>query len=230
MIPALFALVATLCVQTPAAPPAAGAPPPVVKPYNVNVRIVEEIRLPDLEGKERALFEEHKGKALVFVFWSFKDPVSRFYAPHLAELEKRHAETLAIVLIDSNHDELVGGNDPIARLKEVVKAEKVTLPLLLDRENRLADDFHATANGQVFLVDANRIVRYVGGIDDDPKGDRRAQGIERRAWLEDALASVLKGERPALNQTRPSGRPIKRAPKGGVPSEGSLPDPKKPGG
>lgn len=225
----LLALVASLLVQTPpTAPPPAAAPPPVVKPYVVNVRIVEELRLPDLEGKEHVLFEEFKDKALVFVFWSFKDPVSRFYAPHLAELQKLHADRLAIVLIDSNHDELVGGNDPLLRLKEVVAAEKVTLPLLVDRENRLADDFNATANGQVFLVDANHFVRYMGGIDDDPKGERRAQGIERRAWLEDALASVLKGERPSHDHTRPAGRPIKRAPRGGVPSEGALPDPKKP--
>lgn len=229
MSAALLALLAPLLVQTPpAAPPPAGTPPPVVKPYLVNVRIVEEIRLPDLDGKEHVLFEEFKDKALVFVFWSFKDPVSRFYAPHLAELQKQHADKLAIVLIDSNHDELVAGNDPLVRLREVVAAEKVTLPLLLDHGNRLADDFNATANGQVFLVDANHFVRYMGGIDDDPKGERRAQNIERRAWLEDALASMLKGERPAQNQTRPSGRPIKRAPKGGVPNEGALPDPKKP--
>jgi len=224
---ALLALLATLAVQVP---PPAGTPPPVVKPYTLGVRIVEELRLCDLDGKEHALFEAHKDKALVLVFWSYKDPVSRFYAPHLAELQRRHADKLALVLIDSNHDELVGGNDPLARLKEVVKAEKVTLPLLLDRENRLADDFKATANGQVFLVDANRVVRYFGGIDDDPKGERRAQGLAPRTWLEDALASVLAGERPAVDQSRPAGRPIKRAPRGGVPSEGSLPDAKKPGG
>ena len=73
---ALLALLAALVPQTPpAGPPPAAAPPPIVKPYLVNVRIVEELRLPDLEGKEHVLFEEFKDKALVVVFWSFKDPV-----------------------------------------------------------------------------------------------------------------------------------------------------------
>ena len=230
LAPFLASLACLLLQSPPPTAPGAGAPPAVVKPYRLHVRIGEELRLKDLAGKEHSLFDEYKERALVVVFWSYKDPVSRFYAAQLAALEQRNAGKVAVVLVDSNHDELVGGNDPLERLREVVKKEKITLPLLLDPENRLADDFHAAANAQVFLIDANRFVRYTGGIDDDPKGERRAQSIPLQSWLEDALASVLDGKPPARPETRPAGRPIKRAPRSGVPEQGSLPGSKPKGG
>lgn len=227
----LLAALACLVLQSPPpGTPGASAPAAIVKPYRLHVRIGEELRLADLAGKERVLFDEFKERALIVVFWSYKDPVSRFYAKELAALEQRHAGKVAIVLIDSNHDELAGGGDPLAKLREVVKAEKVTLPVLLDPGNRIADDFNAAANGQVFLIDANRFVRYTGGIDDDPKGERRAQSIPVQTWLEDALASVLEGKPPARPETRPAGRPIKRSPRSGVPEQGSLPGAKAKGG
>lgn len=228
-VPLLAALACVLFQSPPPTAPGAAAPPAILKPYRLQVRIGEELRLKDLAGKERVLFDEFKDKTLIVAFWSYKDPVSRFYAKELAELEARHAGKVAIVLVDSNHDELVGGGDPLARLREVVAKEKVTLPVLLDPENRLADDFNAAANGQVFVIDSNRFVRYLGGIDDDPKGERRAQAIPVQFWLADALASVLEGKPPARAETRPAGRPIKRAPSAGVPEQGSLPGAKQKG-
>ena len=195
--------------------PAKPAPiEPATKPYKLGVRLTEELTLEDLDGKSHALFAENKGKALVLVFWSYRDPVSRFYAPHLAKLQASRTDKLAVILVNSNYDELVSAGDPIARLKKVLAAEQVTLPHLLDRDNVIADDFGATSNGQAFLVDANRYLRYHGGIDDDPKGDRRARGIALRSWLEAAVDQVLTGQRPKEPWTRPSGRPIKRAPVG----------------
>lgn len=182
------------------------------KPYTLDARVFEEPNLPDLDGKAHALFAENQGKALLLVFWSRKDPVSRYYLKELSELQRTRTETLTVVLVNSNHNELVSGGDPLAKLRETVAADKLTLPLLLDHGNKLADDFRATANAQVFLIDANRFLRYHGGIDDDPNGERAKKKIPRSAWLEVALDQVLAGERPKANWTMPAGLPIKRAP------------------
>jgi hypothetical protein len=205
------------CLALALAAPAAqdlGAPgaKPAERPYKLNARIAEELCLTGLDEQPRALFAEHPERALVLVFWSYRDPVSRFYAPRLAELARAHEGRVAILLVDSNSDELLGGSDPLAKLRAVVAEEKVTLPVLLDRGNAVADALGATANGQAFVIDANRTLRYHGGIDDDPDGARRAQGIPLRTWLANALEAVLAGRAPAENWTRPSGRPIKRSP------------------
>ncbi|HEX6882592.1 MAG TPA: redoxin domain-containing protein [Planctomycetota bacterium] len=199
-------------------PPAPAVPVEVVKPYKLNLRTEEELTLPDLDGKAHALYAAHPNQPIVLVFWGYKDPVSLHYAPLLAELARAHAGKAGFYLVDSNHDELVSGGDALGKLREVLAREKVTLPVLIDHDQRLADDFGATANGQAFLLDGNKFLRYHGGIDDDPRGERARDKIEVRPWLANALGQVLAGERPKENWTRPAGRPIKRAPKAGVPA------------
>ena len=84
--------------------------------------------------------------------------------------------------------------------------------MLIDRDNHLADDFDAKTNAQVFLLDSNHYLRYHGGIDDDPKGDKRKAGTAVQAKLAPALEVVLAGKKPETPWTIPAGRPIKRAP------------------
>lgn len=208
-VPFALALLGAVLGAQQAKPAPAQRP---TKPWKLEQRLTEELTLPDLAGKNHELFAEHPRRALLLVFWSWRDPVSRFYAPYLAELQRTHAETLTLVLVDSNHDELVSAGEPLKKLAEVLEAESIRLPVLLDHGNRLADDFDAIANGQVFLIDANRFLRYQGGIDDDPKGVRQKAGLAPRTWLANALAEVLAGERPKEPWTRAAGRPIKRAP------------------
>jgi len=217
--PPFLALLATATLAAPQQkPPAPAVPVEVTKPYKLNLRTEEELTLPDLDGKPRALYAAHPNQPLVLVFWGYKDPVSLHYAPKLAELAKTYAGQAGFYLVDSNHDELVSGGDALGKLREVLAREKVTLPVLIDHDSKLADDFGATANGQVYLIDGNKFLRYHGGIDDDPRGERAKEKIEVRPWLENALKQVLAGERPKENWTRPSGRPIKRPPKAGVPA------------
>ena len=229
---ALLALV--LWHQDPASKPApdAAALPPVVKPYQLNFR-AESFHLADLAGADHPLCGdgEDKGKALLLCFFSFRDPVSRAYVPALSELQAKNKERLSVYLVDSNCDELVGGgNDPLEALRRYAADEKLALPILIDKENRVADDFRATANAQVFLLDAGHVLRYFGGIDDDPGGLRRKKKLPVTKWLEPALEIVLAGNRPEFNWTRTGGRPIKRAPKGQAAAEPETKaEPKKDG-
>lgn len=202
-----------LAAQGGQAPPAAAVLPPSPKPYQLNLRIGDELTLEDLDGKSHALFAEHGEKALVLVFWSWKDPVSRFYVPLLTELQKAHAGKAVFLLVDSNHDELDNAGDPRKKMREILAKEHVGLPLLLDPGNRIADDFHAIANGEAFLIDGNRFLRYHGGIDDDSNGERAKAGVPLRTWLADALEQTLAAQPVKENWTRPAGRPIKRVPK-----------------
>ena len=206
MLLPLLASACLVCAQE-AAPARPVAP---YKPYKLDNKVVEELRLPDLAGKEHALFAESEGKALVLVFWSYRDPVSRSYAKQLTALRDARADKVALYLVNSNADEIAGSGDPLARMREVVKAEGITLPLLIDHDNRLADDFAALANAQAFVIDAQHMLRYVGGIDDDPKGEKRKKELPVQAWFEGALDKALKAEKITDNWTRAAGRPLKR--------------------
>jgi len=199
--------------EKPAAPAAPSIAVSNVRPYNIGHRVAP-IVLPDLDGKRRDVFSETEGKAIALVFWSMRDPISRHYVPFLKELASAKADKLAIYLVNSNQDEIVGGaGDPLDVIRRYVAEENVTLPILIDRDNHLADDYGATANVQVFLLDANRIVRYDGGIDDDPRGERKAKNQTVTPAFANALEIVLRGDKPEQAWSQPNGRPIKRAPK-----------------
>ena len=216
MLPGTLVL-ATLALlaqeKQPQAKPAAAPVVPSAKPYKLNWRIEGELTLADLDGKERALFAESTGKVLVLVFWSYRDPVSLYYAPVLAELQAQYPGTLALYLVNPNQDEIAGSGDVLGRMRTVLEREKITLPVLIDRDHVLADDFQAKTNSQAFLVDPTHSLRYHGGIDDDPRGERKKQGIEVQRKLGLALDTVLRGETPEYPWTIPVGRPIKRAAK-----------------
>lgn len=215
MLPALLALLAVASPLTPPQEQKSVPPPayPAAKPYKLNWRIDGELTLSDLDGKEHALFAANEEKALVIVFWSYRDPVSLSYAKKLAELQAQHAARATIVLVNPNHDEIVGAGDPLAPMRTVVQKEGITLPVLIDRGNVLADDFQAKTNAQAFLVDANHILRYHGGIDDDPRGQKKQKGIAVQQQLGLALETVMSGALPQYNWTIPAGRALKRAPR-----------------
>ncbi len=209
-------LALTTLLLLPARQEPAPAVPPAVKPYKVGTRLTDEIVLPDLAGKEHKLFEENPERVIVLVFWSFQDPVSRAYVKELTGIQRARKERLALYLVDSNHDELVAGTgDPLDKVRRYFEQEKIELPLLVDRDNRVADDFAAISNNHAFALDANRTLRYQGGIDDDPRGERREKEGPVQDWLRTAVDTLLRGEKLPASETwtRPSGRPIKRAPK-----------------
>src|SRR5262245_1693717 len=106
--PAPAARWTTLAQEKQEAKPVTPPAWPAAKPYKLNWRIEGELTLPDLDGKPRPLFAESKGKVLVLVFWSYRDPVSLFYAPLLADLQAKHSERMALYLVDPNHDEIAG--------------------------------------------------------------------------------------------------------------------------
>ena len=186
------------------------------KPYQVGTRITEEIVLEDLEGKPHSLFEssflDEEGELLTLVFWSLRDPQCQAYRKQYEEYEKEFAaKGVTLYFVASSYDEIFSGHtDPIEKFREFVKKEKFTLPILIDRDNRIADDFGALTANHAFVIDRRRHLRYAGGIDDDPK-NKHPKSVQY--FLKLATETLLTGQQPKDSITRPTGRKIKRAPK-----------------
>ena len=187
------------------------------------------VELVDIDGKPRTLLptprkdetaEVAPAPTTVVAFFSLYDPSSAVSVERLSEIQAEYAPAaLEIVLVDSNDDEIVSGSgDPLEKLRAWRDEKKVTLPVLIDRGNVVADRFGALCSNQVFVIDPERVVRYVGAIDDDPHGAKHAKNAEVEHYLRNALAAVAAGTEVAVTSTRPlAGRPIKRAPVAGEP-------------
>lgn len=221
-------LLACLLLALPSGAHAASAPPGEPSPqdekanaaraWTVGFPVTRGIELPDLDGKSHVLIPADRPTkdvpepVRVFVFWSLRDPVARTYEPRLTALRDAYADRgVEFYLIDSNHDEIVAGRgDPLEKLRAFRKETKLTLPLLIDRDNKVADGFQALTSNHAFVVDPQRYVRYAGGIDNDPRGTLDPR--QRQEWLRGAIDAARAGGSPEQAITRPTGRRIKRAP------------------
>jgi len=183
------------------------------RPYRVGERIKSGLTLKDLAGVEHNLLEDlrYLETVRVLVFWGYRDPIARGYEKRLVALEKEMAlRGVSLLLVNANHDEITyHTGDPLARLKKYVETRKLTLPILIDPENLLADRLKALTNAHAFIIDHKGVLRYSGKIDDDPKG---RLGDRVRQSLRDAINQVLDGEKVEFDLTRPGGRRIKRKP------------------
>jgi hypothetical protein len=103
-----------------------------------------------------------------------------------------------IVGINSNQQ------DTLQELVGYARDHGIEFPLLKDAGARVADQFGATRTPEVFVLDAQRVVRYHGRIDDQ-YGVGSARNKPTHSELVDALEAVLGGQPVKVAATTPVG-------------------------
>ena len=90
------------------------------------------------------------------------------------------------------------------------RAARVHYPFayLFAAEQTVFPKYGATRTPHVFLLDSNRVVRYIGAIDDNPEN---LNSIKRR-FVEEAIAALSLGKKPNPDYTRAIGCPVKKGP------------------
>lgn len=86
-------------------------------------------------------------------------------------------------------------------MKEFARLHQLNFPYLWDSTQDVSRSFGATKTPMAFLIDKDGVVRYKGQIDSNPQlpasGDK--------AYLRNAVASLLKGEKIRITQTEALG-------------------------
>jgi peroxiredoxin len=95
--------------------------------------------------------------------------------------------------------------DSFEAMKERVEADGGwPYPYLHDESQEVARAYGAQTTPDVFVLDAQHILRYRGAPDEDHRDES-----QRAAWLREALDAVLAGEQPQRPETEPVGCSIK---------------------
>ncbi len=139
-------------------------------------------------GKPVALKEFSDKPILVLAFLGTECPLAKLYGPRLNELQEKFADQgVAVVGICSNKQ------DSLTELTAYVHRFKLNFPLLKDVGNRFADAVGATRTPEVFVLDAERQVRYHGRIDDQ-YGVGFARKSAQRLDLTIAVEELISGK------------------------------------
>lgn len=125
---------------------------------------LENFSLPDTAGQVKSL-NDLKGKnGSVVVFLSAQCPVVKGYNDRINQIAAEYqAKGINFIGINSNHTE---GLDWV----KSHAAENYKFPMLIDKNNVLADKLGATVTPEVFYFDAKNVLLYRGAIDNDRSG------------------------------------------------------------
>ncbi len=168
---------------------------------------IDNFKLRDYHGNEHTLAEFHAAKVVVVAFLGAECPLAGLYGRRLAELERKFAErSVQFIGIDSNRQ------DSTTELAAYARRQEVGFPLLKDPGNEVADLFGAQRTPQVFVLDASRVIRYAGAVDDQyGVGYQRKKPQQR--YLAEAIESLLNGKPVETPMTPAIGCQIGRVPK-----------------
>ena len=161
--------------------------------------VTENFTLSDTNKVERS-FNELKGeKGTMVVFLSAQCPVVKLYDDRLNKIVADYKDKgIGFIGLNSNSTESL----------EWVKShaeEKYKFPMLIDKENIIADKWGASATPQIYLFDNDNKLIYHGAIDNDKSGTN-----VKSNYLRDALDQHLAGKEITNPTTKAFGCSIKR--------------------
>ncbi|QYO67182.1 thioredoxin family protein [Leptolyngbya sp. 7M] len=170
---------------------------------------LENFKMMGTDGKEHS-FNDLKGKnGAVIIFLSAQCPVVKAYISRIDEIAAEY-KTKGINFIGINSN-----NRQAESLEWVTSdaAENFKFPMLIDTDNKLADQFGATVTPEVFFFDADNTLLYHGAIDNDRSG----RNIQEK-YLRTAFDSALSGKPIEKSKTNAFGCTIKRVGMEGKPA------------
>lgn len=140
-----------------------------------------------VDGAQWSL-DDCKSKAVVVLFLGTQCPINNAYMPKLIEMEKEYrTRGVQFVAINANH------HDKIERIREHAKKHGVPFPVLRDEKQTVAERFGVERHPTAYVLDAKRVVRYEGRIDDQ-FGIGYSRPAPTRRDLAMAIDEVLAGK------------------------------------
>ena len=174
--------------------------PEMLKPGEVGIgRMIDDMKFRTLDGKELSFGSFKDRKGLVIVMSSATCPVSKRYLPSVAKLAAELKDQgLGLLLVNA-----LGSEKP-EDIRAQLAAAGVTAPYVHDIEKRFSLALDARTTTEVFLVDPARTLIYRGALDDQ-YGINYNLDAPKHSYLRDAVAALLRGEKPFVQATAAPG-------------------------
>ena len=167
---------------------------------------VFDFKLRSHEGREWSSDEFAETELVVVAFLGTECPLVKLYGPKLQELQDKYGEKIAVIGINSNTQ------DSMTEMTAFANRHNIKYPMLKDVGNVIADQFEAERTPQVFLLDADRKIRYQGRFDDQYSvGEVRDKASKH--FLRNAIEEIMEGEEVSVSETEVVGCHIGRVQK-----------------
>lgn len=169
---------------------------------------VNDFTLQNIDGKNVSLSDYKNKEGVIVVFTCNHCPYAKAYESRIQALDATFAAQGWPVLAINPNDPVREPEDAPAEMQKRAKEMGYTFPYVFDADQSVARTFGATRTPHVYLLkNTNGVftVEYIGAIDDNTD-DPSAVKVK---YVEDAIAALKKGEKPAVTFTKAIGCTIK---------------------
>jgi peroxiredoxin len=172
--------------------------PPNSAPPDIGAT-VPGFALKDIHRRTRSLDQFPDRKAFVVVFVGTECPLANLYMPTLVEMHQEYSERgVQFIAINSNDQ------DRFVEVSAHAQDRNVPFPVLKDFDQDVASAFGAKRTPEAFLLDASRVIRYHGRIDDQ-YGIGYHRDAPRVTELKNAIEDLLAGRPVSKPETELTG-------------------------
>ncbi|MEZ6243557.1 MAG: redoxin domain-containing protein [Phycisphaerales bacterium] len=167
--------------------------------------------LKDLDGTERTLADYTAEGNVVVLEWF--NPTCPFVKKHYAGERQTMNETIKgfegekVVWLRVNSGGPKSRTTGVELNKKMAEEWHMTTPILLDEEGEVGHMYGAKRTPELYVIDAEGVLRYHGAMD----SDNRATKIGDEIYVKTAVQQVLAGETVTTAETQPYGCAIKYA-------------------
>lgn len=164
-----------------------------------------DFKLKSVDGKMYSMSDYKSAKGFIVVFTCNHCPFAKKYEDRINDLAIKYKSKGYILLAINPNDPVAEPADSFDMMKVRAKEKGFAFPYLLDEGQKIFPQYGATKTPHVFLLDKNRVVKYIGAIDDNV--DSAADVKEK--YLENAIAALESGKTPSPEVTKAIGCSIK---------------------
>jgi len=195
----LFSLSLVFCMSATAfaQPSAAG--------YNIG-DLAEDFNLTNVTGHKVAMKDYKDAKGYIIVFTCNHCPYSVLYEDRLIELHNKTAALGYPIIAINPNDPAVQPKDSFVAMQKRHEQKGFPFTYLFDEGQKVYPKFGATKTPHVFVLDAERKVRYIGAVDDSAKDPSAVNNN----YVMDAIRALEEGKDPSPATTKAIGCSIKR--------------------
>lgn len=160
----------------------------------------------NVDGKNVSLADYEGVNGYIIVFTCNHCPYAVMYEDRLIELQKKYEPQGYPVVAIMPNDPEVKPDDSYNNMKIRADEKGFNFAYLYDEGQKVYPIYGATKTPHVYLLDKDRVVRYIGAIDDSPK---EASEVEE-TFLADAIEALKAGKTPDPATTKAIGCSIKK--------------------
>ncbi|MCU0443617.1 MAG: thioredoxin family protein [Microscillaceae bacterium] len=164
-----------------------------------------DFSLKNIDGKMVSLQDFAQAKGFVIIFTCNHCPYAIANEDRIIALNKKYAAKGFPVIAINPNDPVAYPDDSYDNMKKRAQEKGFNFPYLLDDTQDIAKTYGATKTPHVYLLDKNRVVKYIGAIDDSPKDAKKA----KTSHLANAIDALLAGKTIAVSTTAAIGCGIK---------------------